>query len=288
MKQVAHRKSKETPWEELGHTMTPCHYAIVEHPSITEGGQRDWQGQSLPRMSLMSQPEFAHLRDEGPWLVALGERPESALETLRDDLGRHSIQGWISSSLSMADLARHLSDALIAQAQDGATFLLRSYAPHVLAVLHQRRDCAWHSWLFGPITEWSVADRDGRLHALAGGGLGTPPEYIPITLDAPLAEALAVDPQALALLAEIERTAPQVFTTTCHGERLAQVAQALDEARASGLEHPEDHNLFAALYLLDEQAPNKSPYWPAAIRLVREQNCTLGHALEIAQENDHP
>lgn len=287
MNQVAHGKSKETAWEP-GHAMTPSHYAIVEQPSITEEERRYWQGHHLPRMPLMSQPEFAHLRDEGPWLVALGEQPESALATLRHDLGRHSVQGWISSPLSQAGLARHLSDALLAQDQDGMTFLLRSYAPNVLAVLHQRRDCAWHGWLFGPITEWLVEDRDGRSHSHAGGGLGSSPEYVPITLDAPLTEALAVDQQALALLTELQRAAPEVFTTTCHGERLAQVAQALAEARASGLDHPDDHNLFAALYLFDGQAPSKAPHWPAAMQLVREENYELARALETVQENDLP
>lgn len=287
MNQVAHGKTKETAWEP-GHAMTPSHYAIVEQSSITEQGQSYWQGHPLPRKPLMSQPEFAHLRDEGPWLVVLGEQPERALATLRQDLDRHSVLGWISSHLSLADLARHLSDALVAQDQDGMTFLLRSYAPHVLRVLHQRRDCAWHAWLFGPITEWSVEDRDGRLHSHAGGGLDTSPEYIPITLDAPLTEALAVDQQALALLTELERAAPEVFTTTCHGERLAHVEQALAEARASGLDHPDDHNLFAALYLLDGQAPSKAPHWPAAMRLVREENYELARALETVQENDLP
>ncbi|WP_421682946.1 DUF4123 domain-containing protein [Stutzerimonas urumqiensis] len=272
---------------EPGNLLAANHYAIVERSSLNEEAQHHWHSSPLPRMSLMSQPEFDSLRDEGPWLVALGEPPESGYATLRDNLGSQAVLGRLSSPLSLPDLASHLSDALICQDKQGATYLLRSYVPHVLAVLHQRKDCPWHGWLFGPIIEWSAEGTDGRIHTHAGHGLSTVPEYVPITLDASLTAMLAIDQQALALLNELKRAAPDVFQTNCHGERLMQVAQALTTARTTELEHPDDHNLFAALYLLDGQAPDKTPHWPAAIRLVKEQNQTLGQALEAVQERHH-
>jgi hypothetical protein len=260
-------------------------YALVEQ-APGQALPSYWHDLPLPRQPLMHQQAFAHLRDDGPWLVFLGEHPEKTLDTLKHELGGQAIQGVIRSPAHLEVLAEHLGDALLAQDPTGQTLLLRSYAPHVLPVLHERAETSWHAWLFGPITEWSTWDTAGCERHFAGTGLAAPADYAPITLDAPLMTQLAADQQALALLAELQRSAPEVFTSSCHGDRLSQVQAALEKARQSGLTHPDDHGLFAVLTLIEGQAPSQSPAWPDLLKMVEQQNYSLGHALEEIAEDE--
>lgn len=103
-------------------------------------------------------------------------------------------------------------------------------------------------------------------------------------MDEALLEALAINQQALALLEELERSAPNVFESSCYGDRLIQVEQALDASRESGLKHSDDQLLFATLYLLDGQPPNHFDNWPAILKMTNEQNIDLGQALEMTMD----
>ena len=260
------------------------HYAIVEQPTIGPQERSYWARHPLSRLPLMSQEEFAHLREEGPWLVALGEQPAVEFARLQQDLGGSAVPGYLTSYLPLAELARHLSYALLAQDNNGKTVLLRSYAPRVLTVLHAHSEHPWHSWLFGPINRWTVYDQGNSAVAVSGGGLKSLPDYTPIELDGALIQELGADPQASALLKTLLEQAPEVFTSTDHDERLKQVEGALDGARKSGLKHPEDITLFATLHLLEGKAPSEDPIWPAAMRLVEEHDYELGRALETVLE----
>ncbi|MFJ7313493.1 DUF4123 domain-containing protein [Pseudomonas sp. NPDC098747] len=260
------------------------HYAIVEQPTIGPQERSYWARYALPRLALMSQEEFAHLREEGPWLVALGEQPDIEFTRLQQDLGKTAIHGHLTSYLPLAELAQHLSDALLAQDNNGKTVLLRSYVPHVLSVLHAHSEHPWQSWLFGPINRWTVYDSAHGPVSFSGGGLKSLPDYTPIELDSALIQELGADPQASALLKTLLEQAPEVFTSADHDERLKQVEGALDGARKSGLKHPDDISLFATIHLLEGKPPNEDPIWPEAMRLVEEQHYELGRALETVLE----
>jgi len=77
-------------------------------------------------------------------------------------------------------------------------------------------------------------------------------------LDEALLKSLSINQQAFALLEELERSAAYIFKSSCHGDRLTQVEQALDASRESGLDHADDQLLFATLYLLDGKPLNHS------------------------------
>lgn len=254
------------------------HYAVIDPPPLTAAQRVNWEGISLIRESLMQHDAFAHLREEGPWLVELDSPPSNQLDTPFLELGEHALQGWCSSFLSLTELAEHLSNALIAQDEDDQSFLIRSYASHVLPVLHGCKDRPWHAWLFGPINQWWVPSPSG-LQQYSGHGLTTPPEFSPIQLDGALSDQLAVDQLALAMLHELQSNTPEVFVSTCHGEQLDQVTRALQSARDSGLTRIDDQRLFATLYLLEGHPLNKYRHWPTTLQLVEEQQHELGHVL---------
>src|SRR5690606_31204533 len=80
-------------------------------------------------------------------------------------------------------------------------------------------------------------------------------------------------------------SAPQVFDSDCHGDRLRQVEQALAAARKTELTHPDDHSLFAILYLLEGHPPDHAPDWPIVMQMVSDQNIDFEHALTTARDS---
>lgn len=264
--------------------MTEYHYAIVERPVPPHSAHDGWDNNPWPRLPLMQHKAFEHLQQEGPWLVTLGGDPQAKLVSLEATLGEGSIIGLLTSYVQAKELCEHLSLALVAQMQDGQTVLLRSYTPQVMLQLHASSDSPWRSSLFGPINKWTVKLGD-QPHHVRGGGLTTVPDYQPIVLDADLLNSLAVDSQALALLDEMERSAPDIFSSTCHGDRLEKVSSALDVARRSGLQHPEDQLLFATLTLLEGTPPDQTASWKEVLEGITVNGLTLSESFEISMDN---
>lgn len=265
--------------------MTEYHYVIVEQSGLSQTQHDYWATCALPRLPLMQQEAFAHLQHEGPWLVSLEEDAQAQLESLQAALGQGVIMGSLTSYVRAEELCQHLGRALVAQVQNGQTVLLRSYSPQVMLLLHERSDCPWQSSLFGPINDWTV-EIEGQLQHVQGGRLATVPEYQPIVLDTALLQRLAVDPQALGLLEELESCAPHVFTSACHGERLEQVSRALDRARHSGLQHPDDQLLFATLSLMERTPLDEAANWQQVLDGVTVTGLALSESLEISMDDD--
>ncbi|WP_084672241.1 DUF4123 domain-containing protein [Halopseudomonas pelagia] len=265
--------------------MIEYHYAIVEQPISTDEMHARWASCLRPRLPLMQQGAFQHLQNEGPWLVSLDSDVSTELASLQSALGSQAVVGWISSFLPAEKLSQHLSQTLVAKLPDGKTVLLRTYTPRVISALHTRNDCSWHASLFGPINRWWVKDGNNVQH-FEGGKWDVLPEYQCIALDEPLLEALAVDQQSLELLEQIEASAPAVFLSSCHGDKLIQVKKALNCARQSGLNHPDDQLLFATLSLLQESRLDHATDWPEVLNKVVEQGLALSDVLSSKLEGD--
>ncbi len=263
--------------------MNQNHFVLVEQPAMSAEQHAYWARSTLSRVPLMQGKELGHLTSDGPWLVKLEGNVPAEIARLNADLGAHSIIGHVSSYLPAHELGGHLSRALVALMPDESTVLLRSYTPRVLAALYPRKDCTWHPWFFGPINDWWSGSDKSQQH-FQGGALKALPDYQPIVLDQQLLDALAIDPQAIALLDEINRSVPTVLSSKCPGMRLEQIELALGKARKSGLTHPEDQLLFATLTLLDGTSPDTSQSWPKVLDLVRTQQLPLSEALESMLE----
>ncbi len=257
-------------------------YAIVEVGLLDDAARLQVLQSNVLKLPLMQQPEFADLREFGPWLLDCSSLGFQDVLTLGGADGSAALMGWISTHCPLHVLAEHLSDALLATDESGQVYLLRSYIPAVLVQLHQRSEAPWHLWLFGPPHEWWVPGAENGWRAMRGEGLASPGEYQPITLDEPLWQLFELDPLAYSLTSELENNAVEVFSSTCHGERLGQVQKALDAARREGLQQPEDLSLFATLQLFDSQFPTNLPNWPQVRLRVIEQRLPLGHVLKAA------
>ncbi|SDZ68325.1 DUF4123 domain-containing protein [Pseudomonas sp. NFIX28] len=251
-------------------------YAIVETGLLSDESRMRFLKSDFSRYPIMRQNEFAELREYGPWLVDVSPLTFDEFSTHKLFSDRQALMGWISSDCPGDQLNEHLSDALLAKNEVEEVLLIRSYAPEVLPLLHARPDLPWHPWLFGPLKEWWLPTDDNDWQRFQGGSNKQLSEYHPITLDAQLWQALELDPLAYNLVTELERSAPEVFTSSCHGDRLTQVEKAIDTARKEGLETPEDVSLFATLNLFDREFPSNWSKWSQAKTLVRQEKLPLG------------
>lgn len=272
----------ETAWNQARENQHRC-LAIVELGLLPDTLRLALLQTPHAKQPLMHQAEFAELKDHGPWLLDLTTLPFSDCQALLSFDGIPAWMGWLSTTCPLGSMAEHLGDALLATDEQGDVYLLRSYAPGVLPHLHARSEAPWHAWLFGPLLQWWQPITDGNWQALQGAGASSPAAYHPITLDQPLWQHLQLDPLAYSLTAELERSAVEVFASSCHGERMVQVQRALDAARAQGLQQNEDLSLFATLRLFDSQFPAHWPNWPDALQQVKERNMPLAQVLR-AQE----
>ena len=190
-----------------------------------------------------------------------------------------SLQGWVRSYLPFVTVAEHLSDALLAEDDQGTTYLLRSYASNVLPVLQKRTDAAWYPWLLSPVIDWWIPDKQQAWHRLPGLAHSNLLEYQPIRLDEMLREALGADVLALDLTAELELEAPEAFSTDCHKERVEQVQDALAAAKRAGLQKQEDCVVYASMQVIDQRAPVHLPQWQQILDLVQNNEMPLDQAI---------
>ncbi|ERI49686.1 hypothetical protein N878_10935 [Pseudomonas sp. EGD-AK9] len=268
----------EAAWNQARKNQHRC-LAIVEMGLLPDTSRLRLLQTNHPKQALMHQAEFAELKDHGPWLLDLTALPFSDCQTLLTLDDTSAWMGWINTACDLGSMAGHLGDALLATDEHDGIYLLRSYAPGVLPLLHARSETEWHDWLFGPLLEWWRPTTDEGWQALQGKGLSSPAAYQPIVLDQAIWQQLQLDPLAYSLTAELEKESAEVFTSACHGDRLDQVQRALDAAREQGLEQAEDISLFATLHLLDRQFPAHWPNWPSALQQVKEQRMPLAQAL---------
>lgn len=251
-------------------------FAIVETGLLSEPARLQFLQSDPSRRPLMLQPEFAELRNYGPWLVDVSNIQFDAFVEHEYFKGCTAIAGWIRTDCPADKLATHLSDALLATNDTKEVFMIRSYAPEVLPMLHAREDLPWHAWLFGPIQEWWMPAADDDWKCFKGLNLDRPGKYQPIYLDSKLWTDMEVDPLPYSLTTELEKEAPEVFASSCHGDRLNQVKQALDAGRAEGLSDSEDISLFASLQLMDPEFPANWPMWEKAKKRAVGERLPLG------------
>ena len=270
--------SPEDAWAEansLGQTLI----AVLELGNMSVGNRQAFVASTANKMPLMRQAEFYALQGHGPWLVDMSHQTYLKLVELQTAYEPSALQGWIRSHLPFVAVAEHLSDALLAEDNRGTTYLLRSYAAEVLPILHKRTDTRWHPWLFGPVIDWWITNKQQTRRQLPGLAHKNALEYQPIQLDEALKEALGVDVLALDLTAELELEVPEAFKTDCHKERLTQVQDALAAARREGLQKQEDCIVYASIQLIDKQAPAHLAHWQQILDLVQNHDMPLAQAI---------
>lgn len=196
--------------------------------------------------SLLLHPDFLALRPLGAMLVGSDDSSPKSRDALLSIAGAYDtdiVQAWITSVLSPADLATHLSQACFALGKDGERYLLRYYDSLITPVLYRTADAAWVASVFAPVISWWFAGANiqhPQWHRIPGSANARCRPASPLVLTEALWNALAGDPLPHRLLDEFEQVSPDVFSTQCRGVRLAQIRSHLASANQIGLNRHDD------------------------------------------------
>ncbi|WP_421549562.1 DUF4123 domain-containing protein [Pseudomonas sp. QD4] len=262
--------------------------AIVEMARL-EAAARQHVIERYAGWPLLPQPEFAHLRDVGPWLFAASS--ESCLQGQYDfhcdltECTSDAICGWLISALPPPDLAEHLSQATVAQGPDGAAYLLRFHTELAFPVLHARRDLPGIADWLAPIRSWWVVsphpERKAWRH-FAGYDKPSLRGVSTIELDASCWKALAGDPLSYRLAGQLlEPLTRSGMHENCHGTRLGLVRELLAQAHHLGLSRQSDKIDYVTLMALQGKSLQGSPIWNEALQEARDQGRPLAQALQL-------
>lgn len=226
---------------------------------------------------LLSQPEFGNLRWEGPALLTTGGSGLHNLDRLfeRTEQLRSAVSGWLVSSVSVAELALHLANANVMTGPDGARYLLRYHAPHVVNVLH-RAQMEWSRAFFSPLVSWWSLQSGGHWLRYAGGALNTCALLPPLHASPSLwNEINGADAEPYAVLAHLEELRLAPFDTTCPGSRVAIVEALLAEATQYAISGAANRRDYVLLRLEWGEALLRNPHWTRIIKQAGQPSWRL-------------
>ncbi|WLG93452.1 DUF4123 domain-containing protein [Pseudomonas sp. FP198] len=220
-------------------------------------------------------PGLEKLRPLGPHLAVSYEATHKGNSALLDRLspyGSNEIVAWITSTLSPDALVQHLSQATFVDTETGERHLLCYYDSLVTPKLVRHAPKPWRDWLLAPIVSWwyrGATPQYEQWHRVRGQAQPSPAQPSPeLVITTELWHALASDPLPHRLLDTLEKTSPGVFSTPCHGVRLALIESLLNKGKSLGL--IDHHNLIDFVFLnlqnTSEQLEN-SANWHVAVQL---------------------
>ncbi|MGE8702314.1 MAG: DUF4123 domain-containing protein [Achromobacter sp.] len=238
---------------------------------------------------LLQQRELENLREIGPWLFAPStqESLQGQYDFLCDaaEMAGDAISAWLTSAMSPALLAEHLSCATTAQGPDGATYLLRFHTELAFPVLHARQDLPGIADWLAPVRHWWLVfphrERKAWKH-FTGHGSARPYRSPAIQLDESCWVALAGDPLAYRLADQLRVPLEMKGDReNCHGTRLGLVHDLLAQADRIGLSQQSDRIDYVTLMALQGKALEGSSAWNDALQEAKALREPLAQALQV-------
>ncbi|MNQ54445.1 hypothetical protein D3C85_685130 [compost metagenome] len=233
---------------------------------------------------LLLAPGLEQLRPLGPHLACPREATRKGHGALIDSLARYdsnTIVAWITSTVSADVLARHLSQATFVDTQDSERYVLRYYDSRVTPKLLRHAPEQWREWLLAPVVSWwcrGATPSQEQWHRIRGGARSIPIVAAPrLVMDAALWQALESDPLPFRLLETLNETSPALFSSPCHGVRLALIESLLSQGKSLGL--IDHHNLTDFIVLTLQHTPQRlqgTAHWHAALQRSARGEGRLG------------
>lgn len=182
----------------------------------------------------------------------------------------HSAVSWLTSTLSLPELATQLGKRMDVELSGNLSMLLRFADTRVLPILHDTLHLAQRASFFGCCDGWWYLDRQEKLREFPLRE-SAPAAYLPpLRLDASQEQQLidAAEPDAvLQLLAQHDA---ESLNRVPHTARYDFARQSINDAKRWGLETPSDLMLYCMVAL--EQGPEfaEQAAWATALDDVRD------------------
>ena len=252
--------------------------ALIDMATMPEETQKKLASNPLTRLQpLILAPGLEKLQPLGAHLVCPREATRRGHNALIDSLAPYdsnTIVAWITSAVSADVLAQHLSQATLADTENGERYLLRYYDSRVTPVLLHHAPRPWREWFLSPVVSWWMRGATPsheqwlRIH---GGARSTPTIAPPLVIGADLWWALNNDPLPHRILETLNEASPAVFSSPCNGVRLAMIESLLTEGKKLGLVDHDDLIDFVIVRLQNtaEQLQQQSNWHAALQRSVK-------------------
>jgi hypothetical protein len=243
---------------------TPCYLvALIDMATMPRETQQKLSENLSSRLHpLLLAPGLEKLRPLGAHLAGSCEATQLGYTALLDRLSPYDsneIVALITSTVSPDVLAQHLSQATFAYTENGERYVLRYYDSHVTPTLLHHAPKQWREWLLSPIVSWwfrGATSHHEQWHRIRGRALSNPIVTAPkLLMSAELWRALENDPLPHRLLQILNKSMPALFTSRCHGVRLALIESLLARGKTLGL--VEHHNLIDFVILNLQYTPDQ-------------------------------
>ncbi|CDG84354.1 DUF4123 domain-containing protein [Janthinobacterium agaricidamnosum] len=228
-------------------------YALVDAAQVPELHRQKSRALDFPHANLFSLSKEHGIAKYGPLLFPLeaGARSRHPLVALLLQGMRYGwTVSWLSSTLPMDALAKHLAGHLNGMLDDDKDVLLRYYDARLLPAFVQHLPPEASAALLAPVAQWIYWDRQLRLACIEGGRQADSPGVrdtaISAAVQAAMAHAALGDLICSTMYeeadaSEFEQWLPHAFYSA--------VQRKIDQARRFGLKEVADLQLFASLAL---------------------------------------
>jgi hypothetical protein len=230
---------------------TRLHYALVDAAQVPEMRTAQFLASTIDHISLFSLTKEHGIAKYGPLLIPLPDGANSAAFKGVVRAMRHGwTVSWLSSNLSLEQLAAHLAGHLNGSLPDGSDVLVRFYDPRLLPHFLTHLDDTTRSALLEPIAEWGWWDRKLNFVSAEGGNQACSPaiNQTDISLDTQEALAAAALDELIKSMV-IDASDADEFAEWLPHALYAAVSVQLGKAREVGLSSISDLQLYVSLAL---------------------------------------
>jgi hypothetical protein len=226
-------------------------YALVDAAQVPELRSAEFLSRPFECISLFALTREHGIAKYGPLLVPLDDTTTSPVtaRVLRS-MRRGWTVSWLSSALSLQDLAEHLAGHLNGTLPDGTDVLVRYYDPRVLPSFLVHLDAATREALLAPIGHWAWWDRKLDFVIEKGDGRAVSSGITHIQVPAEMQKAMAVAAMDDLINGLIVAEADDgEFVKWLPHTLYTAISRQLHSARNLGLSVPADLQLFVSLAL---------------------------------------
>ncbi len=227
------------------------YYALVDAAQVPEMRSVQFLASPMEHISLFSLTKEHGIAKYGPLLIPLpGGAGSSAFRNVLRAMRHGWTVSWLSSALSLEQLAAHLAGHLNGSLADGSDVLVRFYDPRLLPHFLSHLDDAIRSALLAPIAEWAWWDRKLNFVLTEGGDQETSPaiEHTDVALETQEAlAAVAIDELVKSMV--LDASDVDEFVEWLPHVLYAAVSIQMRHARELGMSAISDLQLYVSLAL---------------------------------------
>lgn len=212
-------------------------YALIDGAQLYHSGFFTRYGYERPRfISLLRDGAALDAVLAGPLLIQLDNDLNPGFVTsLLTLLREHNAVSFLSSSVPVSNLVRHLTYLTDVVHDDGTEWVMRYFDPRILPIWIGSLTEAQGQRVLSPVYRWIYMAVGGNAEILQGRSADVSLDHSVIYMTAPQCEHLMTCSLPYSILASVDDENPALFMGKPYTHRLAIINQLVRAGRAHGL-----------------------------------------------------